>query len=202
MKNLRTTIAVLLIVISTALYGNEATAANGPTGLHKEASVSVQASNQEGIFHLIYEADEARDIQVVIYNDQNQPLHNQTIKGKSRFRVPFNLRQLAFGTYTVEVNENGKVYREQIVYRPVSYEVQVAYSKQADDKLAMSVIGAEGESVRVLIYDENDHLLYEDAIDGQANFKRVYNFEQAGIEKAEFIVSFNNRIISSETIKF
>jgi len=206
MKTLKITIAVLLIVSGTALYGHEVIGANGTAGVHKEASITVKASDEEGIFNLVYEADEARDIEVVLYNEQNQKLHQQTVKGKSRFLIPFNLKQLPYGVYTVEVRENGrehgKVHHEQIAYRPLSPAVEVAYSKQEDDRLALSILGANGESVRVLIYDENSNLLYQDTIEGQANFNRVYNFEQAGIDKAEFIVSYKNKIVSNQTIKF
>jgi len=189
MNTTKMIIAVLFTVISTVALAKE------------DAQVKVFAASEAGVYHVIFAGNTAQKVNITIYNARNERLYTETVKAEAGFKVPVNLKALPYGVYTVELTAGEEVYRETVLYRPNAHNVGVVYA-QEDGKVKVNVTGADGKEVRVLIYDENNHLLVEDSIEGQFNFGRVYNFEGTGLHKAEVVVAYQNKVVSDQTVKF
>ncbi len=196
MNTMKTMIAVLFTVISTVLY------ATNSVEVRAGAQVKVIAASEAGVYHVIYAGAATNKVGIAIYNERNEQLFSQEVKAEAGFKVPVNLTALPYGVYTVELTDGTDIYRKTVAYRPNTNKVKVAYEQDAAGNVKVNVVGAQGKAVRVLIYDENDHLLIEDTIQGQFNFGRVYNFEQANLSEAEVVVAYQNRVVSDQLVKF
>ena len=104
-------------------------------------------------------------------------LTTDRIKDSKRFKKTYDLGSLGKGNYSVEVkNEEGRD-KSNIFYNPVEVGMSMMLTSIPNsDKVKLLVAGID-EPVSVKLYDDNNHLVYEEAINVDGGFTKLFDMK-------------------------
>jgi hypothetical protein len=162
-------------LIATAM---SAVAADVPrTGM---AVVPVKGSD---VFKVIYKAEVAGKVTLNIYNAQSRIILSETFKHVDGFILPVNFRGLQSGVYTIELVDASGSRVEQVTLgaqleEAGTNDTMAHVSRLTGDRFLLSVVNPT-EKITVLIYSNDQTLVYRNTKAVNGDFAQVFKIENA-----------------------
>ena len=183
-------IAVLLTVISTVTFANT----NDST--KRDAIARVVTGSANGSYKLIYQGKEGQ-VKFKLLNENGRTLHDERLKIEKGFIQPVDLSHMPSGNYTFSVDNGSNKIEEEVSY--VSLKDQIA-GKIRFDQVAdqLEFVGKDlGTELQIQIFDDNDQLVYSDAISSD-NIDQIFDFHRVRSNWVSFVVLGNGKIITHQ----
>jgi len=186
MKKLVIKVAVLMM---TAGYAVAAGAIEKEKPASSSSRVEVVATAQSAVYKLNYSSEAVGTVKVSIYDAQGDLMYTDLIRSVKAFQKMYDFSGLESGNYKIEVaGAEGKIEqtiqvaaeRESLIASVSTLDTKGKYELQVRNKVMKPVI--------VTIYDSSDNLIYEDQIDVDHSFSRVYDFSRNFAKAASFVV--------------
>ena len=188
-----------LIVMAVIIGTTYPTMANEANSL--EALVTVKEID-EGKVQLAYYGKVPEKIHVRIYDEKDKEVFKETIKSTKGVKKPYNLRQLPYGKYRFEVKIEDEVSVHNIEYKAPAFPGNVKMVARAftKDKFKMMVMGPGYKNFKLRVYDQNNQLLFQEKIDQNENFGKVFNLNGSNARTVRLVLSNRTGILQTETI--
>lgn len=157
---------------------------------------------EPGKVQLAYYGKNPEKVHVQIYNEENKQVFKETIVSKKGIRKPYNLQQLPYGEYKIEVRVADETTVHKVKHEAPRYPGQVKLQAAAfgEDKVKMLVMGPNYKRFKLRIYDEHNELLYQYDIRQKDNFGRVLNLKGSKAKSVRLVLSNNREILQRTTV--
>lgn len=146
----------------------------------KTPLLSVAPSTTASVYDVYYKGTEAGNVKVSIYNNSNVLVFSETLNNVTSFKRPYNFSNLAQGEYTIVLEDKNGKQVENVRYRmnTVNSFIHVAAIANAENKYMLNVTNDGTESVYVKIFNNENDLLHEQALQVTGTFGLVYNLSK------------------------
>ena len=178
------TIAALIIIIGAAF--TNASAFDG------DAKVKVIAGKEAGVYKLLFEAAENRDVNIRIKDENNKLLTTKRIANTNGFLQPLDFGSLPSGSYFVEVSSNEDAFEEVVRHEIATINgenIQVTTVENEKKVAFLTSLNLQG-TLNLYFYDDNDELIYKEEIEAAALNQRLYDLSK--IDSKNVLVSLTN----------
>lgn len=190
---------VLLSVLASSLAFAKDSDKPKPSG----STVMVVNSVGSTLFKLRYAAEKVQThVKVTLVDENGKSIYSETINKTQGFIRPYNFKELPYGHYTMQVeDESGKVI-ENIDFNSTGakkvIEKNVHVSKVAGEtnKYVLMISSLQKDNVTINIYDNESKLLYSENVEVDGGFAKVYNLKE--LKDFSIEVSDSNGIVKSE----
>lgn len=167
-KNLMWVAAVL-----TSLSAMAGTIGDGP----QDERIAIIPKG-ENVFGVVYKSDSKNKVKVSIYDSKNQLVFTERMGKSDGFLRPYNFSELSHGWYTIEVEDENGLRIEHVNYKGEKMEKVVNVVKLSPDNKFLFTAGGQGKELITLnIYDNTDHLLYNEIRTIAGDFGQLYTVE-------------------------
>lgn len=151
------------------------------TAIAEEPStIKVVVINQRntGVFKVIYQAEQASDVKLTIYNVNGTIVYQERVSETNGFSRPVNFKGMRHGVYTIEVvdNQSQRVHRIEYANESIVKNVHVARINETG-KYLVAAADQHGEEVNVKIYDGMSNLVHNQNVVLTGNYAMVYNLK-------------------------
>ena len=166
-----------------------------------ETLVSVK-NLEPGKIQLAYYGKTPEKVHVQIYDQENKQVFKETINSKKGIKKPYNLRQLPYGEYKIEVRVAEEITVHKVKHEAPKFPGRVKLQAAAfgDNKIKMLVMGPNYKEFKLRLYDDNNELLYQYDISQKDNFGRVFNLEGSKAKTVRLVLSNNREILQRTTV--
>ena len=202
MKQLKMTLASLLMVLSLPGFANDCEDAAGA-----KAEMSIEKSGTDAVYRLVYQSASEGIVSVSIYNGHGTLLLTDRIRNVvGGFSRPYNFRELPSGAYTIQITDAGGKTTKTIQHgeesSPTTHsELKVNVNALAEStKYELSVLGDRAESVTVTIYDAQNNLVFSERISQPGSFRRVYDLSMVRANGGAFEVTHAGRVFQKSIL--
>jgi len=183
----RTTLAVAAIVVGMAA-GAKA----------QEKTVKLDPISKD-LYQLTYLKDGSCNVRVEVLDDKGIVLHTESISQKKSFTKPYSFQNLNNGEYSFKVIDEDGVYVTKIK-RTEDLNMVASIKKVSDEKAKVIVEGEFMGPVSVNIFDSRNTLVFDDYIDHEAGFSRVYDLSKVKADELRIEVVSETKLLA--TAKF
>lgn len=193
MRKLVFPLAVLLMTSGYVLASD----ANEKEKSAKSSRVEVVATAKESVYQVTYDSEVAGTVKVNIYDAQNSLLYSDFVRNAKTFHKSYDFNGLSAGEYRIEVINNEGKTQQTIQYKLVDKTQlnAVISTVDATGKYTLKVQRKQVAPVIVNIYDKNDVLIYQDEINVDSDFSRIYDFSKSFAKASVFEVYSNGTVI-------
>ncbi len=168
-----------------------------------EANYSIYQSGKANIVNLIYHPT-SKKTEIRIFSPKGSLILKDVIKNKLEldevFIRPYNFKSMRPGNYIFEIKENGMSFTHLLEYRknPVMPKVNspVSIIALANDKYKVVVNNQIESRVEVNIYSARNKLIYNEIIEENGNFSKLYDLSQLGNKGFTIRVKLDNEEFS------
>jgi Domain of unknown function (DUF3244) len=160
MKKLVVMFGALMIISRVAFAGEVAPSASN-------TSVSLKGE----IVKISYRSEDSEKVRVTIYDAASNVVFSEEIRNKPSFIRPYNLENLAYGEYTIVLEDKNGRKEEKVSYVKKSAEVQASIIHKKESRKAMVTLYSKGETeVTYSVLDINNNVLFSktEKVNGQA----------------------------------
>ena len=182
--------AVLMITTGYAWSANGGQKEN-PAKVN--AGIEVTATQREAVYKVTYSSEREGLVKVHLYDAQGNRLYTDFVGKAKSFVKHYDFNGLVGGEYRFEVvGVDGKQAHtvQHVPASPVAkagLKMSVAALEEAG-KFALKVQHKQATPVLVSIYDDRNELIYEDWVQVNQNFSRVYDLSKSFAKAAAFEV--------------
>jgi hypothetical protein len=187
MKKVVFRVALLMMTTSYVFSANAGEKEN-PT--KASSRVEVVATPKASVYNLFYSSEREGAVKVTIYDTQGNNLYTDYIRNAKTFKKSYDFSGLAVGTYQIEVVGEGTRTQKNIeVVKTTGSALNVkVVTVDEKGKYNLQVKHANMTPVFVNIYDDRDEVIFQEQIDVDHNFSRVYDLTKAFEKAASFEV--------------
>ena len=166
------------------------------------SSVSFQDAGA-GIVELVYDGTIQDRMTIEIFGKKQRPIYKEVLKHQERFKKPFNLKSLPYGSYTMRVSTRNEVIEHEIYHKAPAFPglVKVSVHPQKESAFKYQVLGPEPKQMTLIIFDDNNRELHRESINTVQNFGKVYTFERAGTKTLEFVLLAKGEVINNQKVR-
>ncbi|MGK7393224.1 MAG: hypothetical protein ACNS62_01585 [Candidatus Cyclobacteriaceae bacterium M3_2C_046] len=205
MKSRVKNLFMVLFFVPVVLFAGTEFDENDETA--NQSNYNIYYDSQAGSFNLVYLPSSNQTVKVNIYDVNGKLIFVDKMRSDQVFFRPYNFKNLKSGDYTFEIIDQGKKLTEIVEYRKNTPVVNQLVNPKVfvenintGDRINLKVFGAQGETVQVQFYDNNDNLVFTDEIENAYNFSKVYNLEKIKNEKLAVRVSIRNKSVMRKNI--
>lgn len=171
-KRLSKVLLIFGILICTTAMAN-----NGGLKLEKvakkEKTVQLSGFNHDGV------------LSISIKDTQGYELFSEQY-ANAQIRKQYDMSQLPFGTYFIEIEGETKLFKYQISSRKNGFDLLLDRSivlfkpviRKAGKDVFISMLSLENTFLKLRFYDENDRLIYNERLEGSFNLGKKLNLSQ------------------------
>lgn len=191
MKTSRMILSILLLLGSTLV--NALPDGNKLQPVENEKVVI--NTTEQGLYNLVYKTANSGDYKVNIYNKDGKLVLKENFKSEKSFSKVYNFRNMAYGTYTMEIinSSTEKVIREIIHESSHKLKVDISSLKE-EGKLHLVVKGVNSKPVTVILLDAFDRPLFNEVINEKTDFQKFYNVTKLSSSNVKFVVLHNGEV--------
>ena len=188
MRRLTKTTATLAIVAGVAIGANA-----------QDKSVRLDPVSRD-LYRLTYLNEGPSHVKVEVLDSQGIVLHTEQLKQSKSFTKPYNFSQLPDGEYSFKVTDTmgeyvAKINRTEDVH-------MVATIEEVDRNKAKVIVRGDFMSpVIVNIYDKKSGLIFDDFIDHEKSFSKVYDLSKVKVNDLKIEVTTGKRLLAIAEFK-
>lgn len=188
MKRLtKTTLVVLAIVVGSA------------TGVLAQRKLVRLDPVKKDLYQLTYLHRGNCHIKVEVIDEDGHELFTEQISQKKSFTKPYSFQNLELGEYTFKVTDDEGTYVTKIK-RTDEINMVASIKKMEDEKAKVIVKGDFMSPVSVNIFDRQNILVFDDYIDHDSSFSKVYDLSKVNADELRIEVIAENKLLA--TAKF
>jgi hypothetical protein len=180
----RTTLAVAAIVAGMA-FG----------AIAQEKSVRLDPLNKD-LYQLTYLNQGECNVVVEVLDKDGHVLHAERIKRKNSFTKPYNFRNLSLGEYSIKITDEAGVYLTKIK-RSAEVNMVASIIKLDDEKAKIIVKGEFMAPVSVNIIDSHNVHVFDDYIDHESSFSKVYDLSKVRADELRIEVVSESKMLAT-----
>lgn len=183
---------ILLSVLVSSLAFATGSDKPKPSG----STVTVINSVGSSLFKLRYAAEKVQThVKVTLIDENGKSIYAETINKTHGFIRPYNFKELPYGHYTMQVeDETGKVienidFNSTGTNKVIEKNVHVSKVTGETNKYVLMISSLEKDNVTINIYDSESKLVYTEKAEVDGGFAKVYNLKQLkdfSIEVSDF----------------
>ena len=129
------------------------------------------------VYRLTYVNNGDYQIKVEVLDESGTKILSEQIKQKKSFTKPYNFQNLNPGEYSFKIIDNEGAYVTKIK-RTDEVNMVARVIKIADDKAKIIVRGEFMEPVSVNFFDKDDVLVFDDIIEREKSFSKLYDLSK------------------------
>ncbi len=166
------------------------------------AKVTIKELGESKV-QLIYTGDENENIVVQIYDNRDRKIFGETIRNRRGFKKPYNLSQLPYGRYTMQVEVDDETMKHTINHTAPAFPGNVKVSLKAtdDNQYRLLVMGPSTKDFTLRIYDDHDRLILSEPIKSEGNFGKVYTFKGTRSKTAHFVIADKIQVVHTKKVE-
>lgn len=180
----KTTLVALAIVAGTTAGA-----------LAQQKSIRLDPVSKD-LYRLTYLKEGRCQIKVEVVDEKGTKLLTEQIDQRKSFTKPYNFKNLDFGEYSFKVIDAEGEYVTKIKRTDEVYMV-AAILKKGSEKAKVIVKGEIMSPVSVNIFDRFGVLLFNDYIDRERGFSKLYDLSQVDAENLKIKVVSENRLLAT-----
>ena len=180
----RTTLAVAAIVAGMA-FGAKA----------QEKSVRLDPLSKD-LYQFTYLSQGECNVLVEVLDKKGNVLHTERIKRKNSFTKPYNFHNLQLGEYSFKITDAEGVYLTKLK-RTEEVHMVASIKKLGADKAEVIVKGEFMAPVSVNIFDSHDVLVFDDYIDHENSFSKVYDLSKVKADELKIEVVSESKMLAT-----
>ncbi len=129
------------------------------------------------IIKVIYESSVSSLVKVTISDQDGNEVFAEKVASNEGFIRPYNLSLLPKGDYKISLTDKDGEYSEKVTTREKEWIANVAKLKGPEEKYLVAVPYQGPGEVAVLVYDQNEQLVYSETQAMQGDFAKIYNLK-------------------------
>jgi len=178
MKTTLSIIGVLMLISSVVLAGG----IENPT--KPSSNVAIIKSNS-GV-KVIYKAEDACQVKISIYDNDNKEIFSEEVKAKASFMRPYNLDNMPEGDYRIVVKDADET-SESIVNTSKSREsALIGLVRASDDRYLITLTSPVKTDIFLKLTDEFSNVIHTEKLAVDGNLSKLFNLKNvAGSVTAE-----------------
>lgn len=182
-RTTKTTLAVFAIVagISIGAFAQKKTVRLDPVS--------------KDLYRLTYIHQGKCNLKVEVVDANGKKLLSEQIDQKKSFTKPYSFKNLEQGEYSFVVTDNEGVYVSKI-NRNSDYNMTADIRLLDDDKAKVIVKGSFMEPVYVNILDKHGLLIFDDYIEHERSFSKVYDLSKIDSDHVEIVVVTQEKLLA------
>ena len=180
----RTTLAVAAIV-ATMAAGAKA----------QEKSLRLEPVSKD-VYQPTYMKKGACDLKVEVVDKEGTVLHTESIKQKKSFTKPYSFKNLSIGEFSFKVTDEDGVYLATI-QRSDEVNMVASIKKMNDGKAKVIVKGEFMSPVSVKILNKRNELVFDDYIDHERSFSKVYDLSKVKADELKIEVVAESKLLAT-----
>lgn len=180
----KTTLVALAIVAGTTVGANA-----------QRKSIRLDPVTKD-LYRLTYLNRGDCHIKVEVIDEDGSKLLSEQINQKKSFTKPYNFQNLELGEYSFKVIDAEGEYVTKIKRTDDVYMV-ANIRKLEDEKAKVIVRGEFMGPVSVNIFDRNDVLVFDDYIDQEKGFSKVYDLSKVKAEELRIEVVAERKLLAT-----
>lgn len=166
-----------------------------------ETLVSVKAL-EPGKVQVAYYGKSPEKIHISIYNEKEKAVFKETVKSKKGVKIPYNLKELPYGEYKFKVRVDDEITVHKVKHEAPLYpgNVKIQATAFGDGKIKMMITGPGHKEFKLRIYDDHNRLLFQQDVDQNENYGKVFNLKQLEAKSVQLVLSNRNEILQKEIV--
>lgn len=180
----KTTLAIAAIVVGMAT-GTKA----------QEKSVRLDPVTKD-LYRLTYMNQGQSNVQIEVIDAKGKLLHSEQIKQRNSFTKSFGFQNLKLGEFSFKVTDSEGTYVTKI-NRTDDVHMVASIREVEEDKAKVIVRGEFMGPVYVNIYDGDKVLVFDDFIDQEASFSKVYDLSKVKARELKIEVVTDKKTLAS-----
>lgn len=185
MKRLTKTTLVALAIVAGTTAGAVA----------QKKSVKLDPISKD-LYRLTYVNKGDCQLRVEVVDENGTKLLSEQIRQKKSFTKPYSFKNLKLGEYAFKVIDTEGEYVTRIKRTDEVYMV-ASIKKIEDEKAKIIVKGEFMGPVSVNIYGRNDVLVFDDYIDQEKGFLKVYDLSKVKADELRMEVVTEKRLLAT-----
>jgi hypothetical protein len=137
------------------------------------------------------------NLKVEVVDAKGKKLLTEYIDQKKSFTKPYSFKNLAQGEYSFVVTDKEGVYLSK-VKRTTDYNMTADIRLLDDAKAKVIVKGSFMEPVYVNILDKHGLLIFDDYIDHERSFSKVYDLSKIDADQIEIVVVTQEKLLAKK----
>ncbi|MDQ3392785.1 MAG: hypothetical protein M3512_01530 [Bacteroidota bacterium] len=192
MKRSRTFFTTALLSLGTLTMAFSNRTEDGPNNSEKVEVVT----KDQGLYNLVYRTTSSGNYKVNIFNNKGEKVFTENFKSNMSFSKLFNFSKMEYGTYTMVIlNGSSEKFKKEIVHQP-THSLKVDLSPFGEKgKFNLSVNGLNNKPVRVVILDKDYKELYNEVMDVESGFTRLFDLSRVASSHIKFQVVHNGQTV-------
>ena len=161
----------------------------------QKKSVRLDALTKD-LYQLTYLNRGKCSVRVEVFDENGSKLLSEQINQKKSFTKPYSFSNLDFGAYSFKVTDEDGEYVTKIQRTDAVY-MTARIKKIGEEKAKVIVRGEFMEPISVNIFDKNDVLVYDDIIDSEKSFSKIYDLSRIEVEELRIEVVAAQKLLAS-----
>ena len=180
----KTTLAVAAIVAGMAAGANA-----------QEKSVRLDPVSKDH-YQLTYQKNGSCNVLIEVLDNKGTVLHTERLMQRKSFTKPYSFQNLQFGEYSFKVTDEEGVFVTKIK-RSDDINMVASINKMEDDKAKIIVKGEFMGPVSVNIFDKHNELVFDDHIDHESSFSRIYDLSKVKADELRIEVVSERKMLAT-----
>ncbi|MCG8307262.1 MAG: hypothetical protein MI975_07695 [Cytophagales bacterium] len=148
------------------------------------------------LYRLTYINKGECQVRVEVIDESGTKLFSERIKQKKSFTKPYSFQNLNLGEYSFKVIDSDGEYVTKIKRTEEVYMV-ADIKKIEDEKAKITVRGEFMGPVSVNIFNRNDVLIFDDYIDQEKGFEKVYDLSKVNAKDLRIEVVTEKKLLAT-----
>ena len=179
----------------TTLVALAIVAGASASGIAQKKSVRLDPVNKD-LYRLTYLNQGECHIKVEVIDESGLKLLSEQIHHQKSFTKPYNFSNLSLGEYSFKVTDQDGEYVTKI--KRTDEVFMVASIKKLEDGRAKVIVRGEFMApISVNILDRNDVLVFDDYIDHEKAFSKVYDLSRISAENLKIEVVTERKLLAT-----
>jgi len=157
-------------------------------------------SQDDMLYRLVYQGAAEKNVTIQLLDDQQRLVYKEQLK-TSAFNKQFDLTNLPYGDYHLEVKSEDYYFSEQVKLGDLS-DFQFKVDQREIRKIALIGSKVAGKSMTLYILDQDQDVVYSEQFDQQDQVHKNFNFEDLRSKEVTFLLYHNDRLITEENFVF
>lgn len=147
-------------------------------------------------YRLTYRSKGDCAVRIEVLDKEGSKLLSEQIRQKKSFTKPYSFENLDLGEYTFKVIDSNGIYVSKIK-RTSDVNMVANINKVDEEKAEVTVRGEFMGPVSVNIFDRNDVLVFDDYIDQEKGFSKVYDLSKVKAEELRIEVVAERKLLAT-----
>jgi hypothetical protein len=179
------------VLVSTLAFANGTVEPN-----ETSSAVAVTNPNGNSVFNVYYKAEQKGLVKVSILNANSKVVFSESIRSKNGFVRPYNFSKLGTGAYTILIEDNQGVRKQEITYADGKIEKYINLVKLNEDgKYLVCVKSKSSDRINISVYDQFNKLIHSQDKTVNTDFVEVLNIKS--INQFTIEISDSNGLLKS-----